>query len=157
VTSRYSNPKSFVNFLLPDREFGEGWGGVKNLRLLQGWLYLNFAQKNSELKFEDNTKGVLIIRSPVAGDSVNPEADLISDLGWWNSQIRLGFTFSASTVFNLPNGTDRSFDAAWIQRQRWESLSPVGRCNFPPIAPDFVIELRQLMLCPCCKKKCKSI
>jgi|GEM_PF-2153442 hypothetical protein len=34
-----SNPKSFVNFLLPDREFGEGWGGVKNLRLLQGLLY----------------------------------------------------------------------------------------------------------------------
>jgi len=31
----YSNPKSLVNFLLPDREFGEGWGGVKNLRLLQ--------------------------------------------------------------------------------------------------------------------------
>jgi len=29
---------SFVNFLLPNREFGEGWGGVKNLRLLQGLL-----------------------------------------------------------------------------------------------------------------------
>jgi len=29
-----SNPKSFVNFLLPPRGFGEGWGGVKNLRLL---------------------------------------------------------------------------------------------------------------------------
>ncbi len=34
----YSNPKSFVNFLLPPRGFGEGWGGVKNLRLLQGLL-----------------------------------------------------------------------------------------------------------------------
>jgi hypothetical protein len=30
----YSNPKSFVNFLLPPREFGEGWGGVKNLRVI---------------------------------------------------------------------------------------------------------------------------
>ena len=35
----YSHPKSFVNFLLPDREFGDGWGGVKNLRLLQELLY----------------------------------------------------------------------------------------------------------------------
>jgi len=35
----YSNPKSFVNFLLPNRGFGEGWGGIKNLRLLQGLLY----------------------------------------------------------------------------------------------------------------------
>jgi hypothetical protein len=28
-----------VNFLLPPRTRGEGWGGVKNLRLLQGLLY----------------------------------------------------------------------------------------------------------------------
>jgi Uma2 family endonuclease len=113
--------------------------------------------KNSELKFECNTKGVLIIRFPVAGDSVNPEADLMSDLGLWNRQTKLGFTFSASTAFKLPNGADRSFDAGWIQRQRWEALTPAERPKLPRIAPDFVIELRQLMLCPCCKKKCKSI
>ncbi len=142
MTSRYSNPKSFVNFLLPPRELGEGWGGVKNLRLLQGLLDINFVQKNSELKFEGNTKKVLIIRFPVAGDSVNPEADLISDLGWWNRQTRLASTFSASTVVKLPNGADRSFDAAWIQRQRWKALTPAKRRKFPRIAPDFVIELR---------------
>jgi len=82
------------------------------------------------------------MRFLVVGDSVHPEADLIIDLGWWNSQARLGFTFSASTVFKLPNGADRSFDAAWIQRQRWEALTPAERRKFPPIAPDFVIELR---------------
>jgi Uma2 family endonuclease len=93
----------------------------------------------------------------VAGDSVNPEADLMIDLGWWNRQTRLGYNFSASTVLKLPNGADRSFDAALIQRQRWKALTPAERRKFPPIAPDFVIELRQLMLCPCCKKKGKSI
>jgi Uma2 family endonuclease len=70
--------------------------------------------KNSELKFEGNTKRVLIIRFPVGGDSANREADLIIDLGWWNRQTRLGCTFSAWTVFKLLNGADRSFDAAWI-------------------------------------------
>jgi hypothetical protein len=35
-----------VNFLLPDREFGEGWGGVKKLRLLQGLLYLSRIFRN---------------------------------------------------------------------------------------------------------------
>ena len=30
----YSNPKSFVNFLLPPQGIGEGWGGVKKLRLI---------------------------------------------------------------------------------------------------------------------------
>ena len=34
---------SFVNFLLPPRTRGEGWGGVKNLRLLQGLLYAIFS------------------------------------------------------------------------------------------------------------------
>ena len=29
---------SFVNFLLPPRCLGEGWGGVKKIRLLQGLL-----------------------------------------------------------------------------------------------------------------------
>ncbi len=37
--SNYSNPKSFVNLLLPPQGIGEGWGGVKNLRLLQELLY----------------------------------------------------------------------------------------------------------------------
>ena len=78
----------------------------------------------------------------MGGDSVNPEADLIIDLGLWNRQTRLGSTFSASTVFKLPNGADRSFDAAWIQRQRWEALTPAERRNFPPVGPNFVIELR---------------
>ena len=119
--------------------------------------YLNLGKKNSDLKFEGNTKGVLIIRFPAVGDSANPETDLMNDVGWWNRQPRLGFTFSASTVFKLPNGTDRSFDAAWIQRQGWKALTPAERRKFPRIAPDFVIELRQQMLCPCCKKKCKSI
>src|ERR687886_1340609 len=40
LAGSYSNPKSFVNFLLPPRTRGEGWGGVKNLQLLQGLLYL---------------------------------------------------------------------------------------------------------------------
>ncbi len=34
LLSEYSDPKSFVNFLLPPRTRGEGWGGVKKLRLI---------------------------------------------------------------------------------------------------------------------------
>jgi Uma2 family endonuclease len=67
---------------------------------------------------------------------------LITDLENWNRQTQLGYTFSSSTIFKLPNGADRSPDAAWIQRQRWEALTDVQKRKFPPIAPDFVIELR---------------
>src|SRR5512136_569041 len=69
-------------------------------------------------------------------------AALIAGLVIWNRQTGLGFTFSSSTVFKLPNGADRSPDAAWIRRERWEALTREQRRKFPPVAPDFVIELR---------------
>jgi Uma2 family endonuclease len=104
--------------------------------------FYHLCQNNRELKFERTTKGELIIMSPVGGESGNREADLIIDLGIWNRQTGFGFTFSSSTIFKLPNGADRSPDAAWIQRERWQALTPEQRRKFPPIAPDFVIELR---------------
>jgi len=104
--------------------------------------FYQLCQNNRELQFERTVKGELIIMSPVGGESGNREAELIIDLGVWNRQTGLGYTFSSSTVFKLPNGADRSPDAAWIRRERWEALTPEQRRKFPPIAPDFVIELR---------------
>jgi hypothetical protein len=45
-----------VNFLLPNRGFGEGWGGVKNLGLLQGFLYI-IPKSRTPPKPENNTDG----------------------------------------------------------------------------------------------------
>ena len=104
--------------------------------------FYHLCQNNRELKFERTAKGELIIMSPVGGESGNREADLIIDLGIWNRQTALGYTFSSSTIFKLPNGANRSPDAAWIQRERWQALTLKQRRKFPPIAPDFVIELR---------------
>jgi Uma2 family endonuclease len=61
---------------------------------------------------------------PVGGESGNREADLIIDLGIWNRQTGKGYTFSSSTIFKLPNGADRSPDAAWIKKERWQALTP---------------------------------
>ena len=36
----------------------------------------------------------------------------------------------------------RSPDASWIKLERWNALSEDERQRFPPICPDFVIELR---------------
>ena len=104
--------------------------------------FYQLCQNNRELNFERTTKGNLIIMSPVGGETANREAELIADLGIWNRQTNRGYTFSSSTVFKLPNGADRSPDAAWIRRERYSALTPSQRRKFPPIAPDFVIELR---------------
>lgn len=97
---------------------------------------------NPDLNIERSAVGALIFMSPVGGDSGNREADYIIDLGNWNRKTKLGKVFSSSTMFNLPNGGNRSPDAAWIELSRWQALTPEQRQKFPPIAPDFVIELR---------------
>jgi Uma2 family endonuclease len=104
--------------------------------------FYSICQTNPELNFERTPEGALIIMSPVGGDSGNRESELMADLVFWNRQTNLGFTFSSSTIFKLPNGGKRSPDASWIERSRWLSLTPEQRRQFPPIAPDFVIELR---------------
>jgi len=97
---------------------------------------------NPELVLERDTNGVLIVMSPVGGDGGNCEIELGTDLSIWNRQTKLGKTFSSSTLFKLPGGGDRSPDAAWVELSRWQALTPEQRQKFPPIAPDFVLELR---------------
>jgi Uma2 family endonuclease len=97
---------------------------------------------NPNLNIERSAAGVLIFMAPVGGDSGNREIELGTDLTNWNRKSKLGKVFSSSTIFKLPGGGDRSPDAAWVERARWEALTPEQRQKFPPIAPDFVIELR---------------
>jgi Uma2 family endonuclease len=97
---------------------------------------------NPNLLLELTTAGSLIVMSPVGGESGGREADLITDLNIWNRQTQLGKVFSSSTIFKLPLGSQRSPDAAWVELSRWNALSPEDQQRFPPLAPDFVIELR---------------
>lgn len=45
-------------------------------------------------------------------------------------------------MFQLPNGAKRSPDVAWVEQSRWDTLTREAQERFPPLAPDFVIELR---------------
>ncbi|MGB3691475.1 MAG: Uma2 family endonuclease [Spirulinaceae cyanobacterium] len=97
---------------------------------------------NKEIAMERSPTGELIIMPPVGGESGEKEADYIINLGIWNRQAKLGKVFSSSTVFKLPNGGDRSPDAAWVELERWNGLTGEEKKKFPPLCPDFVIELR---------------
>jgi len=104
--------------------------------------FYRLCQVNRDLQLERTAKGELVIMPPVGGRSGNREADLITELNIWNRQSRQGKVFSSSTIFKLPNGGDRSPDAAWVRLDRWENLTLEEQEGFPPICPDFVIELR---------------
>ncbi|NEQ51132.1 MAG: Uma2 family endonuclease [Leptolyngbya sp. SIO3F4] len=104
--------------------------------------FYKLCMANKDVAMERSSTGKLIIMSPVGGENGRQAANYIIDLGIWNRQTGLGEVFSSSTVFNLPNGGDRSPDAAWVQLKRWNALTPEQQTKFPPICPDFVIELR---------------
>ncbi|PZO43107.1 MAG: hypothetical protein DCF17_06575 [Shackletoniella antarctica] len=104
--------------------------------------FFQLCQRNSDVRFERTASGELIVMSPVGGEGGKREADLTFELVSWNRQSDLGVVFSPSSGFKLPNGADRSPDAAWVEQSRWDALTPEQRRRFLPIAPDFVIELR---------------
>ncbi|HEY9619078.1 MAG TPA: Uma2 family endonuclease [Crinalium sp.] len=104
--------------------------------------FYQLCQNNPDAKFERTANGELVVMSPVGGEGGKREADLIIDLGLWNRQSNLGVVFSSSAGFKLPNGADRSPDAAWVRQDRWNALTPDQQRRFPAIAPDFLIELR---------------
>ena len=97
---------------------------------------------NPDLMIERDKEGRLIVMSPVGGDSSSREMDLGGEVYIWNRQTQLGKVFSSSTLFKLPGGGDRCPDVAWVEMSRWQALTSEQRQKFPPIAPDFVIELR---------------
>ncbi|MEC4986115.1 MAG: Uma2 family endonuclease [Oscillatoria sp. PMC 1068.18] len=97
---------------------------------------------NEEWRLELSAEGELIIMSPTGGESGIRNADLTFQITSWNRQTNLGYVFDSSTIFRLPNGAKRSPDVSWVKKERWEALSPQDKKRFPPLCPDFLIELR---------------
>jgi Uma2 family endonuclease len=103
--------------------------------------FYQLCRANPDVKFERNAKRELIIMSPTGGETGNYNFEIAADLAIWNRQNRLGVCFDSSTCFSLPQGGDRSPDVSWIKQERWDALTPEEKEKFPPIAPDFVLEL----------------
>ena len=103
--------------------------------------FYQLCRNNPDIKFERNAKGEIIVMPPTGGETGNYNFEIAVDFGIWNRQTKLGVCFDSSTCFKLPNGADRSPDVSWIQQARWDALTPQQKEKFPPIAPDFVLEL----------------
>ncbi|MGB3496345.1 MAG: Uma2 family endonuclease [Elainellaceae cyanobacterium] len=98
-------------------------------------------QANPDVKFERTPTGELVIMSPTGGETGNRNIELAGDFVLWNRQAKLGVLFDSSTCFRLPRGGERSPDISWIEQSRWDALTSEQQRRFPPICPDFVLEL----------------
>jgi Uma2 family endonuclease len=103
--------------------------------------FFQLCQNNRELRFERNANGELIIMPPTGGETGNKNARITQQVMNWTDADGTGIAFDSSTCFKLPNGADRSPDASWIKLERWDALTDEEKQKFPPICPDFVIEL----------------
>jgi Uma2 family endonuclease len=92
-------------------------------------------------RMELTKDGELIVMSPTGGEAGRKNRRLTQQIGIWTDLDGTGEAFDSSTVFVLPNGARRSPDVSWIQLIRWNSLTLKEKQGFPPITPDFVIEL----------------
>lgn len=98
---------------------------------------------NRDLRLERTATGHLIVNPPTGGETGRRNFNLTAQLGmWFEANESLGIAFDSSTGFELPNGANRSPDAAWVRQDRWTALSADQREGFVPLCPDFVIELR---------------
>jgi Uma2 family endonuclease len=97
---------------------------------------------NPELQFERTSEGELVIMAPTGGKTGQRNAKLSVAFGIWAQMDGAGQSFDSSTLFCLPNGARRSPDLSWIRNERWEALSAEDQERFPPLCPDFVVELR---------------
>jgi Uma2 family endonuclease len=107
--------------------------------------FFELCEINGDLCLERHPKtGDIWIMTPAGGETGNRNFSLIVQLGIWTKQDGTGIGFDSSTGFRIEGASREpmSPDAAWIRLNRWNALTPEQQRKFPPICPDFVVELR---------------
>jgi Uma2 family endonuclease len=101
-----------------------------------------FCAANPDLRIERRAEGEIVIMPPAGGETSNRNMDLSSQLQVWTKRDGRGKAFDASGGFVLPSGAALSPDASWVLRSRLAKLTAEQKRKFPPLCPDFVVELR---------------
>ncbi len=101
--------------------------------------FFKFCVANKHLRIERDEQNQILIMAPAGGDSGRKHIKIATALEIWNTKTRSGIAFDSSAGFQLPDGSMRSPDAAWIKKEKWANLSSKQRSVFLPFAPDFLV------------------
>ena len=104
--------------------------------------FFDIAQANQDLRLELSARGELIVMPPAGGRTGNRNAELTYQFVAWNRQNKGGKIFDSSTGFRLPSGAVRSPDISWVSKVKLETLTYEQMEKYPPLCPEFVLELR---------------
>ncbi len=103
---------------------------------------MRFSEQNKPYKIERTRDGELRIMTPIGGIGSTHEEYVSGEFYIWTKQNGTGKSFSPSGGFNLPDGSCLSPDVAWMPLKRWKALTPRQQIGYPPLCPDFIIEIR---------------
>jgi Uma2 family endonuclease len=119
------------------------WGGEILVRGLSKEQFYQLAAQYPELRMEREKNGNILFMTPVKGGSGLRGNNLSYYLTDWCKKQKQGTIFSPSTGFDLPGGSIKSPDIAWISSEKMAQLSPEQiEKEFINVVPDFVAELR---------------
>ncbi|AMR28587.1 hypothetical protein A0257_16780 [Hymenobacter psoromatis] len=104
--------------------------------------FFELCQANPRLNFERNAHQEIIIMPPAGSESSESCSETNYQLVHWNRQLRAGHVYESSAGFKLPDTSVRSPDAAWLSQARWAQLTPEQRRRFPPVCPEFMLEIK---------------
>ena len=103
--------------------------------------YFDFCMANPGVGFERTRQGKIIIVPPAGGESDYQSLESASALLVWANRDGRGKAFGSSVQFMLPGGAALSPDAAWVSNARLAPLTRDQRRRFPPVCPEFVVEV----------------
>jgi len=104
--------------------------------------FFQFCQINRDLRIERTANGDIIMMAPEGASSGVGNAFLLGKSYHWAEREGSGEVFGSSAGFLLPSGAMRSPDVSWVRKERLDALSDAEWEKFPPLCPDFVLELR---------------
>jgi len=104
--------------------------------------FFRFCVANPDLRIERTAEGEIEIMPPTGFETADRNADLTMQLRTWAKRDGRGTAVDSNAEYILPTGAARSPDASWVLRSRLAKLTAGQKKKFPPLCPDFVVELR---------------
>jgi Uma2 family endonuclease len=103
---------------------------------------IKLSERNRPYRLELDKEGKVTIMTPVNYRGGKQEGYVAASLLLWSEEDGRGSALPANVGFRLPDGSCLAPDAAWLTKEREEALTPEQLDSFPPVCPDFVIEVR---------------
>ena len=103
--------------------------------------YYEFCMANADLRLERTAQGEIVIVPPAGWESDYRNTTVLGRLERWASRDGRGKAFGPTAEYILPTGAALSPDASWVSNRRISQVSKDKRKKFPPVCPEFVIEV----------------